>query len=199
MKIIITIIILTINQYMEAQNKNSYETATFGMGCFWCTEAIFQELAGVISVVPGYAGGHIKNPTYEEVCTGNTGHTEVAQITYDPKQISFQELLEVFFKVHDPTSLNKQGNDVGYQYRSVIFYHNQKQKQIAEYFKQKLNEEKIFEKPVVTAIEPFTNFYPAEDYHKNYFRKNPNQAYCELVILPKVKKFEKIFKEKLKK
>lgn len=183
---------------MEAQNNHSYQTATLGMGCFWCTEAIFQELKGVISVVPGYAGGHVQNPTYEQVCAGNTGHTEVAQITYDPTKISFQEILEVFFKVHDPTTLNRQGNDVGYQYRSVIFYHNQEQKQLAEHFKQKLNDEKIFESPVVTAIEPYTNFYPAEDYHKNYFKLNSNKPYCEMVIKPKVEKFEKIFKEKLK-
>ncbi len=184
---------------MEAQTPNSYETATFGMGCFWCTEAIFQELEGVISVTPGYAGGHIKNPSYEQVCAGNTGHTEVAQILYDSKKISFQELLEVFFRVHDPTTLNRQGEDVGYQYRSVIFYHNQKQKETAEYFKQKLNSEKIFDKPIVTAIEPYTNFYPAEDYHKNYYRLNTNKPYCQLVIKPKIEKFEKIFKEKLKK
>lgn len=183
---------------MDAQ-KNNYQTATFGMGCFWCTEAIFQELKGVISVTPGYAGGHVKNPTYEQVCEGNTGHTEVAQIIYDPNQISFQELLEVFFKVHDPTSLNRQGEDVGYQYRSVIFYHNEEQKKLAEYFKKKLNDEKVYDKPVVTAIEPYTNFYPAEDYHKNYFRQNSSKPYCQLVIKPKVEKFEKIFKEKLKK
>lgn len=196
MKKIIALLLL-ITTTMDAQ-KNNYQTATLGMGCFWCTEAIFQELKGVISVTPGYAGGHIKNPTYEQVCEGNTGHTEVAQIVYDPNQISFQELLEVFFKVHDPTSLNRQGEDIGYQYRSVIFYHNDEQKKTAEYFKKKLNEEKVFEKPVVTAIEPYTNFYPAEDYHKNYFRQNPNKPYCQLVIKPKIEKFEKIFKEKLK-
>lgn len=192
-----TLIILTTILNMNAQNKH-YETATFGMGCFWCTEAIFQELKGVISVTPGYAGGHVKNPTYEQVCEGNTGHTEVAQIIFDPLQISFQELLEVFFKVHDPTTLNRQGEDVGFQYRSVIFYHNEEQKKLAEYFKQKLNEKKVFDKPIVTAIEPFTNFYAAEDYHKNYFRLNSNKPYCQLVIKPKVEKFEKIFKDKIK-
>ena len=180
-------------------NGQNFETATFGMGCFWCTEAIFQELKGVVSVTPGYAGGHIKNPTYEQVCAGNTGHTEVAQIIYDPKQISFEELLEVFFQVHDPTTLNRQGADVGYQYRSVIFYHNDTQKNSAEKIKKELNDRNVFGKPVVTAIEPFTNFYPAEDYHKNYFRKNTNKPYCQFVIKPKVEKFEKIFKDKLKK
>lgn len=183
---------------MNAQNKSHYETATFGMGCFWCTEAIFQELKGVISVTPGYAGGKTKNPTYEEVCAGHTGHTEVAQIIFDPMQISFQELLEVFFKVHDPTTLNRQGEDVGYQYRSVIFYHNEEQKKLATYYKDKLNEANVFENPIVTAIEPYTNFYPAEDYHKNYFKQNSNKPYCQLVIKPKVEKFEKIFKNKIK-
>lgn len=196
-QLLFTTSILFIN-FMTAQN-NAYQTATLGMGCFWCTEAIFQELKGVISVVPGYAGGHVKNPSYEQVCTGNTGHTEVTQITFDPHQISFQELLQVFFQVHDPTTLNRQGEDVGYQYRSVIFYHNDEQKKIAETIKQKLNDEKVFENPVVTAIEPFKNFYPAEDYHKNYFRLNMNKPYCQLVIKPKVEKFEKVFKEKLKK
>ncbi|HPQ08568.1 MAG TPA: peptide-methionine (S)-S-oxide reductase MsrA [Bacteroidia bacterium] len=184
---------------MEAQNSNKYQLATFGMGCFWCTEAIFQELKGVIKVTPGYAGGHKENPTYEEVCEGNTGHTEVTQIIFDPTQISYAELLEVFFKVHDPTTLNRQGNDVGYQYRSVIFYHNDEQKKLAQYYKQKLNEEKVYDNPIVTAIEPFTNFYPAEDYHKNYYQLNSNKPYCQLVIKPKLEKFEKVFRDKLKK
>ncbi len=183
---------------MEAQIKK-IETATLGMGCFWCTEAVFQELKGVISVTPGYAGGHVPNPSYEEVCNGNTGHTEVAQIQYAPLQISFEELLEVFFKVHDPTSINRQGEDVGFQYRSVIFYHSEYQKQAAEKVIQELNQQNAFGKPVITAIEPFKNFYPAEDYHKNYFRLNSNKPYCQLVIKPKVEKFEKIFKDKLKK
>jgi len=193
-----SIIFLYIISSMNMNGQN-FETATFGMGCFWCTEAIFQELKGVVSVTPGYAGGHIKNPTYEQVCAGNTGHTEVAHIVYDPKQISFEELLEVFFQVHDPTTLNRQGEDVGYQYRSVIFYHNDTQKNSAEKIKKELNDHNVFGKPVVTAIEPFTNFYPAEDYHKNYFRKNTNKPYCQFVIKPKVEKFEKIFKDKLKK
>ncbi len=191
----ITLVITT----MEAQNSNKYQLATFGMGCFWCTEAIFQELKGVIKVTPGYAGGHKENPTYEEVCEGNTGHTEVTQIIFDPTQISYAELLEVFFKVHDPTTLNRQGNDVGYQYRSVIFYHNDEQKKLAQYYKQKLNEEKVYDNPIVTAIEPFTNFYPAEDYHKNYYQLNSNKPYCQLVIKPKLEKFEKVFRDKLKK
>ncbi len=184
---------------MESQNQNKYETATFGMGCFWCTEAIFQKLKGVTNITPGYAGGYVQNPTYEEVCAGNTGHTEVAQIVFDPYQIKFEELLQVFFQVHDPTALNRQGEDLGYQYRSVIFYHTQKQKEQSEYYIKKLNEEKVFEKLIVTSVEPYKNFYPAEDYHKNYFRQNSNQPYCQLVIKPKVEKFEKIFKEKLKK
>ncbi len=191
-------IIFLLLTEMEAQSKK-IETTTLGMGCFWCTEAVFQELKGVISVVPGYAGGYVPNPSYEEVCNGNTGHTEVAHIQYDPLQISFEELLEVFFKVHDPTTLNKQGEDVGFQYRSVIFYHNEHQKQVAEKIIQELNQQNVFGKPVVTAVEPFKNFYPAEDYHKNYFRLNSNKPYCQLVIKPKVEKFEKIFKDKLKK
>jgi peptide-methionine (S)-S-oxide reductase len=191
----LTLVITT----MEAQNSNKYQLATFGMGCFWCTEAIFQELKGVIKVTPGYAGGHKENPTYEEVCEGNTGHTEVTQIVFDPTQISYTELLEVFFKVHDPTTLNRQGNDIGYQYRSVIFYHNDEQKKLAQYYKQKLNEEKVYDNPIVTAIEPFTNFYPAEDYHKNYYKLNSNKPYCQLVIKPKLEKFEKVFRDKLKK
>jgi peptide-methionine (S)-S-oxide reductase len=197
MKILLSITLVITT--MEAQNSNKYQIATFGMGCFWCTEAIFQELKGVIKVTPGYAGGYKENPTYEEVCEGNTGHTEVAQIVFDPNLISYAELLEVFFKVHDPTTLNRQGNDVGYQYRSVIFYHNDEQKKLAEYYKQKLNEEKVYENPIVTAIEPFTNFYPAEDYHKNYYKLNSSKPYCQFVIKPKLEKFEKIFRDKLKK
>jgi peptide-methionine (S)-S-oxide reductase len=183
---------------MDIQNKN-LETATFGSGCFWCTEAIFERVKGVESVVSGYSGGTVDNPTYKEVCTGTTGHAECTQIRFDPKVNSFDELLEIFWKMHDPTTLNRQGNDVGTQYRSVIFYHNDEQKQKAEYYKQKLTEEKIWDKPIVTEITKFEKFYPAEDYHQEYYDNNPNQGYCAYVITPKVEKFEKIFEDKLKK
>ena len=174
------------------------ETATFGSGCFWCTEAVFQQLKGVSSVVSGYSGGHAKNPSYEQVCTGRTGHAEVCQIQFDPEQIPFEELLDVFFNTHDPTTLNRQGNDVGTQYRSVIFYHSERQKQIAERVKAELGESGTWKNPIVTEILPFEKFYPAEDYHQNYFRNNPNQGYCRLVISPKLDKFQKVFKLKLK-
>jgi peptide-methionine (S)-S-oxide reductase len=183
---------------MDNQNK-SLETATFGSGCFWCTEAIFERVNGVVSVVSGYSGGTVANPSYEQVCTGKTGHAECTQITFDPAVISYDELLEIFWKMHDPTTLNRQGNDVGTQYRSVIFYHNDDQKQKAEFYKNKLTEEKIWDKPIVTEITKFEKFYPAEDYHQEYYDNNPNQGYCAYVITPKVEKFEKIFKDKLKK
>ncbi len=173
------------------------EFSTFGTGCFWCTEAVFQQLKGVKSVVSGYSGGHVKNPSYEQVCTGVTGHAEVCQIEFDPEQISFSELLEVFFKTHDPTTLNRQGNDVGPQYRSVIFYHNEEQKKIAKKMKAELDATGQFNKPIVTEITAFDTFYPAEDYHQNFFRNNPNQGYCRYVIAPKLQKFEKTFKLKL--
>jgi len=183
---------------MDNQNKN-LETATFGSGCFWCTEAIFERVNGVVSVVSGYSGGTVANPSYEQVCTGKTGHAECTQIKFDPAVISYDELLEIFWKMHDPTTLNRQGNDVGTQYRSVIFYHNDDQKQKAEFYKNKLTEEKIWDKPIVTEITKFEKFYPAEDYHQEYYDNNPNQGYCAYVITPKVEKFEKIFKDKLKK
>jgi peptide-methionine (S)-S-oxide reductase len=176
------------------------ETATFANGCFWCTEAIFEELDGVISAVSGYAGGHTENPTYKQVCTGQTGHAESLQIVYDPSKISFDELLEVFWKTHDPTTLNRQGADVGTQYRSGIFYHNEEQKQKAEKYKAELNKNGAFDKPVVTEITPFTKFYPAEDYHQQYFENNENSnPYCRIVIQPKLEKFRKVFKERLRK
>jgi peptide-methionine (S)-S-oxide reductase len=184
---------------MDSTQNMSLETATFGEGCFWCTEAIFERVKGVHSVVSGYSGGTVKNPTYEQVCTGTTGHAEVTQITYDPKVVSYDELLKIFFKTHDPTSLNRQGADIGTQYRSVIFYHNDEQKKKAEYYKTELDKSGAWDKPIVTQIVPFTNFYPAEDYHQDYFAKNPNQGYCAYVIGPKVEKFEKVFKDKLKK
>ncbi len=183
----------------DKMNENKLETATFGSGCFWCTEAIFENLEGVEEVVSGYAGGTVPNPTYKQVTTGKTGHAEVCQIKYNPGKISFEELLEVFWSTHDPTTLNRQGNDVGTQYRSVIFYHNEKQKELAEKYKKKLEEAKIFPDPIVTEISPFTNFYKAEDYHQNYYELNPGQAYCSFVITPKVEKFKKVFKDKLKK
>lgn len=173
-------------------------TATFGSGCFWCTEAQFQQLKGVKKVIPGYSGGHVDHPTYKQVCTGQTGHAEVAQLVYDPREISFEELLEAFWKSHDPTTLNRQGNDIGTQYRSVIFYHNEEQKQKAEAYKQKLDEAKVFDDPIVTTIEPFKNFYKAEDYHQNYYNHNDSQPYCQFVIKPKLEKFRKVFKDKLK-
>ena len=183
---------------MSEQNSK-LETATFGSGCFWCTEAIFERVKGVESVVSGYSGGSVINPTYQEVCNGTTGHAECTQIKFDSAVVSYDELLEIFWKTHDPTTLNRQGNDVGTQYRSVIFYHNEDQKQKAEYYKNKLNEEKIWDKPIVTEITGFEKFYPAEDYHQEYYDNNPNQGYCAYIITPKVEKFEKIFKDKLKK
>ncbi|WP_421946141.1 peptide-methionine (S)-S-oxide reductase MsrA [Pedobacter sp.] len=181
----------------NAQGKKS-EQATFGMGCFWCTEAIFQKIKGVTSVKSGYEGGKVANPTYEEVCTGLTGHAEVLQITYNPMQISYTELLEIFWKSHDPTTLNRQGADSGTQYRSVIFYHNAEQKALADKYKDELNKTNAFGKKVVTVIEPAKPFYVAESYHQNYYKNNGDQAYCRLVILPKLEKLEKVFKSKLK-
>ncbi|MCZ2299830.1 MAG: peptide-methionine (S)-S-oxide reductase MsrA [Chitinophagales bacterium] len=175
------------------------DSVYFGGGCFWCTEAFFQRLEGVVSVTSGYGGGFVENPTYKEVCNFNTGHAELIKIVYNPSIISFDELLEVFWKTHDPTTLNRQGADVGTQYRSVIFYTNNNQKQIAENYKTTLNKSKVFEKPIVTTIEAFKNFYPAENYHQNYYNNNPNQGYCSFVIQPKLEKFKKVFKNKLKK
>jgi len=181
-----------------SENSN-LQIATFGSGCFWCTEAIFERVIGVVDVVSGYSGGELENPTYQQVTTGKTGHAECTQIRYNPSVISYDELLEIFWKTHDPTTPNRQGNDVGPQYRSIIFYHNPEQKQKAEFYKQKLDEEKIWENPIVTEIVEFKKFYPAEDYHQDYFERNPYQGYCAFVIAPKVEKFEKVFKDKLKK
>jgi len=175
------------------------DIATFGSGCFWCSEAIFGRLQGVNEVIPGYAGGNEKNPSYELVCTGTTNYAEVINIKFDSSIISFEELLEVFWKTHNPTTPNRQGADVGPQYRSVIFYHNEKQKQAAGYFKQQLEKEKIWDKPIVTEISPMTTFYAAEKYHSDYYKNNPANAYCNFVITPKVEKFEKVFSDKLKK
>lgn len=183
----------TINNY-----PGPTDTATFGSGCFWCTEAIFQRLKGVDTVVSGYCGGSIKNPTYREVCSGLTGHAEAVQIVFYPEVISYEELLEVFWKTHDPTTLNRQGNDVGTQYRSVVFYHNENQKELAEKYKLKLDQAGIWDNPIVTTLEPYKVFYTAEDYHQNYFNQNGNQPYCSYVINPKLEKFKTVFKEKLK-
>lgn len=182
---------------MSAQADN-IQTATLGSGCFWCTEAIFERVKGVTSVEPGYSGGHIKNPAYREVCNGTTGHAEVIQLRFDKSIISYPEILEIFWKTHDPTQLNRQGADIGTQYRSVIFYHSPEQKRIAEELKGKLEKEQIWDEPIVTQIEAFTNFYRAEDYHRDYYENNPNQGYCQFVITPKIAKFEKIFSEYLK-
>ncbi|TKK68681.1 peptide-methionine (S)-S-oxide reductase MsrA [Ilyomonas limi] len=180
-----------------SSNANT-DTATFGNGCFWCSEAIFQRLDGVIKVVSGYSGGTVPNPSYEQVCTGTTGHAEVVNVIYDPSKLSYDELLSVFWKTHDPTTLNRQGNDVGTQYRSVIFYHNSEQKEKAEMYKAALDTSGAWSKPIVTAIEPLKNFYSAEDYHQNYFNNNTRAMYCQYVIRPKLEKFEKIFKDQLK-
>lgn len=174
------------------------ETATFGSGCFWCTEAVFQRLKGVISAKSGYSGGTVENPTYEAVCNGTTGHAEVIQVEFDSDIVSYDELLEVFWNTHDPTTLNRQGNDVGTQYRSAVFYHNDTQKELAEAYKQRLTDEKIWPDPIVTEISPLTNFYPAEDYHDDYFNQNGSQPYCSFVVAPKVKKFKEVFASKLK-
>lgn len=174
------------------------QEATFGAGCFWCIEACYKEMKGVISVQSGYMGGHTLNPTYKEVCTGETGHAEVARITFDDEQVTFDELLEVFWFVHDPTQLNRQGNDVGTQYRSVVFYHTDEQKSIATNYKTKLTDEKVWENPIVTEIVEVSTFYPAEDYHTDYFELNPGNAYCQAVVRPKVDKFKKVFGERLK-
>jgi len=182
----------------QLSDSGQTEIATFGGGCFWCTEAIFRSLKGVETVESGYSGGKTKNPTYQEVCTGETGHAEVIQITFDPKLIDFRELLEVFWETHDPTTLNRQGADRGTQYRSAIFYHTSEQKEIAEKYKEELNKEKVFNGPIVTEITPFDKFYKAENYHQDYFANNRTQGYCQMVIVPKIEKFRKIFKDKLK-
>lgn len=183
---------------MSTTPTEKTELATFGNGCFWCTEAIFQQLKGVSKVVSGYAGGKVKKPTYKEVCSGLTGHAEVIQITYDPTLISYTDLLEVFWQTHDPTTLNRQGADVGTQYRSVVFFHSEDQKKLAEIYKKKLNESGAFDNPVVTEISPLSEYYPAEDYHQNYFNLNGDAPYCSFVIQPKIEKFKKVFKSKLK-
>jgi len=175
------------------------EIATLAGGCFWCIEAVFDDLRGVEDVASGYAGGKRDNPTYQEVCTGETGHAEVVQVKFDPSQLSYADLLHVFFAVHDPTTVNRQGNDVGSQYRSAIFFHSDEQKRVAEETIEKLDSEKIWDSPIVTEIVPFTNFFAAENYHQEYFANNPNQPYCAAVVAPKVAKFRKMFVDRLKK
>lgn len=177
---------------------NEREIATLGGGCFWCTEAVFQDLRGVESVKSGYSGGHVRNPTYEEVCGKGTGHAEVVQVTFDPSVVSFREILEVFFTVHDPTTPNRQGADVGPQYRSAIFYHSPEQKAVAGEVIREVNERGIWDAPIVTEVTEFSEFFPAETYHDDYFRRNPYQGYCQVVIAPKVSKFRKQYLEKLK-
>jgi len=188
-----------INTENSHSEKTGLETATLGGGCFWCLEAIYEKLRGVKEVVSGYSGGTVANPSYEAVCTGTTGHAEVCRITFDPSVITYRELLEVFFDIHDPTSLNRQGADIGTQYRSVIFYHTPEQKKTARDLISQLTETHQYNKPIVTQVEPFQAFYKAEDYHQNYFVNNPNQPYCAIVISPKVKKFEKQYGKHLKK
>lgn len=187
-----------MNNTSPATQQHKTEVATFAAGCFWCVEAQYQQLKGVEKVESGYIGGHIENPTYKQVCTGETGHAEACNIYYDPTIISYDELLAAFWIAHDPTQLNRQGNDVGTQYRSAIFYHNEEQKQKAEEYKKKLDEEKAFNGPIVTEISPYTKFYKAEDYHQNYYNDNPSQGYCVFVVKPKMDKFRKVFQDKLK-
>lgn len=190
---------LNPGENINIMESSNLELATFGSGCFWCTEAVFLKVKGVNKVVSGYSGGNVPNPSYEAVCTGKTGHAEVIQIQFDPELISFEELLQIFWKTHDPTTLNRQGADVGTQYRSVIFYHNEDQKQIANQIKAELEHANIWDNAIVTEITEFRKFYAAEDYHQNYYERNSNQPYCSFVITPKIEKFEKIFKDKLKK
>jgi peptide-methionine (S)-S-oxide reductase len=212
MKIILPIVLLTVilgctsvplnakknTMNHEIENPQTTDTATFGAGCFWCVEAIFQQIEGVVSVKSGYEGGTRANPTYEEVCTGNTGHAEVCQLIFDPKKVSYKTLLQAFWESHDPTTLNKQGGDVGTQYRSTIFYHSSEQKTTAEFYKTELQKSGAFENEIVTEIVPAVIFYEAEKYHQNYFNQNGDQPYCQFVIRPKVEKFQKAFKNKLK-
>ncbi len=190
---------LTSQETTKKEIIMNTKIATFGSGCFWCTEAIFSRLDGVEKVEPGFAGGETKDPTYNEVVSGNTGHAEVAQITYNPDIVSFSTLLEIFWKTHDPTTLNRQGADVGTQYRSAIFFHDKEQENLAKSFKNDLDSAKIWNNPIVTEIVPLKVFYPAEDYHNDYYKNNPTNSYCNFVITPKIEKFEKVFGDKLKK
>jgi len=203
-KLLTALALVAILQAKAQSQTKKVETtnvqiATFGAGCFWCTEAVFLNVKGVTKVVSGYTGGKVKNPTYREICTGMTGHAEVTQITFDPAVVSFEELLEVFWNTHDPTTLNRQGADEGTQYRSAVFYADENQKALAEAYKKQLEASHVYKNPIVTEITTLTTFYPAEDYHQNYYELNPNQGYCQYVIRPKVDKFKKQFADKLKK
>jgi len=199
---LISIFALSLNgfaQNTKAKSASNLETITLGGGCYWCVEAVYENLDGVKSVVSGFSGGKVANPTYEDVCTGTTGHAEVVQVTYDKTKTDINEIFQVFFTVHDPTTLNRQGADVGTQYRSVIFYKTEEQKKAAQSIIAELNKAKVYNSPIVTKVEPFKIFYKAEDYHQNYYANNKNQPYCKMVIQPKIEKFEKVFKDKLKK
>lgn len=189
---------ISSNQDKNMTNSN-LEVATFGGGCYWCMEAIFQRLDGVVKVESGFSGGHVKNPSYKEVCTGTTGHAEVIQITFDSTKVPFAEILKVFFTMHDPTTLNRQGNDIGTQYRSAIFYHNETQRKLSEEIIAELNKAKVYPTPIVTEVTKFDAFYKAENYHQDYYNQNSGEGYCKYVIQPKIEKFEKIFKDRLKK
>lgn len=197
--ILIFCIISTQLIFAQVESKSKYEKATFGSGCFWCTEAVFERLEGVQSAISGYSGGKYENPTYREVTTGLSGHAEVVQITYDPDVLSYEMLLKVLWKTHDPTTLNRQGADVGTQYRSVIFYHNNAQKELAEKYKKKLDESGAYDDPIVTEIMAFSAFYKAEEYHQEYYESNRSQPYCQYVIAPKIDKLEAVFGDLLKK
>jgi len=197
--ILICLFALSLSGFAQNKKASTLETITVGGGCYWCVEAVYENLDGVKSVVSGFSGGNVANPTYEEVCTGETGHAEVVQITYDKTVTDINEIFKVFFTVHDPTTLNRQGADVGTQYRSVIFYKNDEQRKAAQSIIAELNKAKVYNSPIVTKVEPFKKFYKAEDYHQNYYANNKNQPYCKMVIQPKIEKFEKVFKDKLKK
>lgn len=197
--ILICLFALSLSGFAQNKKTSNLETITLGGGCYWCVEAVYENLDGVKSVVSGFSGGKVANPTYEEVCTGETGHAEVVQITYDKNKTDINEIFKVFFTVHDPTTLNRQGADVGTQYRSVIFYKNDEQRKAAQSIIAELNKAKVYNNPIVTKVQPFTKFYKAEDYHQNYYANNKSQPYCKMVIQPKLEKFEKVFKDKLKK
>ena len=195
---ILSILLLSLSLSGNGGMKNKSEIATFGGGCFWCVEAVFERVSGVQQVESGYSGGNVRNPDYKMVTSGTTGHAEVVQITFDPEVVSYLELLEIFFLTHDPTTLNRQGADVGTQYRSIVLYHNEAQRKLALEIIEELDSEGVWSNPIVTTVETFEEFYSAEAYHQEYYENNPNQGYCRLVITPKLEKFEKVFKEKLK-
>lgn len=188
----------TMNETNHINTSTTTKTIILGGGCFWCTEAVYQDLKGVVKVESGYCGGQIKNPSYKEVCNGTTGHAEVIKITFDPSIITYKDLVDIFWHVHDPTTLNKQGNDIGTQYRSVVFYANEEEKKLAEQSRFEAQTQKIWKDPIITSLEPLSEFYKAEDYHQNYYKANPNQGYCVYVINPKVEKFRKEYKDQLK-